>query len=191
MFRPFWNRSNQPAHAANEAWLLGGLRRSSRRDLAGIGNEREMLQKFLPLSSRQHGENFRLQGQGQLPRQLVPAATGVAKLDAMGALVLLVARARDETGLLHAAEQGSHGVRIAGHQLRQLPLAQAGGITFEQCPHDGELIRCDPEMRDAPAESLVQPVPGASQERRQPAALRRINGRQGRGAGFRFGGGHA
>src|SRR5688572_1565750 len=44
-----------------------------------------------------------------------------------------------------------------------------------QNPQSRELIRGDVELNDPPAKSLIETVPGAPEERRKPAAFRRID----------------
>ena len=69
--------------------------------------------------------------------------------------------AREEPGGFHAFEEGSNGVRVAAHEGGEFALSDA--VIFQQSAHDGELVRGDVEMGDAPPESLIEAIPGAPQ----------------------------
>ena len=81
----------------------------------------------------------------------------------------------DQGLVLHALQQGGHGVWIAAHGVSQLALGESDGIPLEQGAQNRELVGRDFQLREPAAEGLVQAVPRAAQQGRQAPAFRRVD----------------
>lgn len=98
-------------------------------------------------------------------------------LEAIRPAIFFVGLAFDQAGQFHSFQQRGDGIGVAGNEVSQFALSDA--VVFEECAQDGELIWRDTEMGDAAAKGLVEAVPGAAQERREAAALGRVDGQLG------------
>lgn len=133
-----------------------------------------MTEERFPAALGQLGEDFGLQSDGDLPGSFVTFAPQRFQADEIGAPIAFIGLAFDEPGFFHAFQEGSYGIRIAGHEAGQFALGDI--VMLEQGAHDGELIGRDAEVSDAATEGLVESVPGAAQKQRESAPFRRING---------------
>jgi hypothetical protein len=76
--------------------------------------------------------------------------------------------ALDEAVPFHSGERGRNRVRIAGHQIRDGALSETLWISFADPAQDAELIGRNLEMSDPLPERLVEAVPCAAHQDRQP-----------------------
>ena len=80
-------------------------------------------------------------------------------------------------GGLHTLDERRDGVRVTAHHLGQFALRDALGVGLDETPHGCELVGGCSAMSNAPAESLIESIPRPTKQRRQAAAVRRINRR--------------
>lgn len=129
-----------------------------------------MTEERFPAALGQLGEDFGLQSDGDLPGSFVTFAPQRFQADEIGAPIAFIGLAFDEPGFFHAFQEGSYGIRIAGHEAGQFALGDI--VMLEQGAHDGELVWSNFKVGSSAAESLIQTVPGFAKERREAFALR-------------------
>ncbi len=151
------------------------LRRLSGSPAACLGYSIQIAEKPLPFPGEQRGQDFSLHENSYFARFRVFAATCGREVKPTRPPIFFMTLPLQQLSLLHALDQRCHGVGIAGHRLCQLALGQA--FVLKQGAHDSELVRSQSQMSDATSEGLVQTIPGPAQQRRQPAALGRVNRR--------------
>src|SRR3954471_17404363 len=94
-------------------------------------------------------------------------------MEAVSALIFLMGKTFQQPCGFHPLEQGSHRVRVAGHQVGQFALGYP--IMFQKRAHDGKLDGSDFEVSSAAAESLVEPIPSLAKEWWKTLAIGRID----------------
>ena len=133
-----------------------------------VGDLGQLLEEGLALVLGQGAEQGGLQVCGDVAQFGEFFGAGGQQHNAVRALVGLVRFSLHPAIVSHALEERRHGVGVAAHGAGDLALRHAGGIAFAEGAQHGELIRRGAGMADAAAKGLIEPVPGAAQQQRQP-----------------------
>ena len=144
------------------------------RVLARVADFGQLMQKRFSFGGRQAGEHFGLKMHGDEAGGLVFTAARRMDLEGVCAPIAFVRFAFDEPAFLQTADQGRDCVRVAGHESGQFALGNP--VVLQERAQGGKLVGSDSQMRDAPSESLIEPVPGAAQKHRKPPSFGSING---------------
>jgi hypothetical protein len=134
---------------------------------AGIADHFQFGQERVPAIFGESGKDLRLELEGELFRAREDLHALFQDDDAMRAPVTLMEFSGDQARFLHARKSGSDGVGVAGHEVRNLALGEAGRITFVEPSEDAELVRGDSQVGHSLAKSLIESIPGAPQQGRQ------------------------
>ncbi len=145
--------------------------------MAGVSDTGEVFEEFLPTRLREDLQHFGLKGKRQDACLVELSAAGGPEVNAIGAAILLMRFASDQSQRRHPFQQRGDGVGIAAHLVAEFALGKAARLAFRDGAQDGELIGCDSGMGDPAAEGLVEIEPGAAQEQRETASFRRIDRR--------------
>ena len=141
--------------------------RLSRRLLACGGNDFQLLEKRPQFLGRQTGEHVFLQLGRNPPARGKTTLAERRHLHAVRTAVRLVNLPGNEFRLFHPAQDRRDGVWVRRHQISDFALREPAGIALGEPAQDAKLVRRDPEVRNAPAERLVEPVPRPAEQRRQ------------------------
>lgn len=131
--------------------------------VAGIGNERQILQERFAVRFGKRAQNLALQLEREEPGNLVGLAAVRQQPDAMGAAVGLMRFALYQFIRFHPFEQRGDGVWVARNGFGDFSLGESFWIRLDQRAENGELVRSDFEVMNSPTERLVQSVPGSPQ----------------------------